>query len=141
MTRKRGRDAWLRRLRRLIRRTVASAAENKNTLARQAATHLMALTEEQRLQHNRWYEEASALIKNQIPLHERPDLPAPGWLLRRRLKRAIRLYQKVLELNPGNWSAMWLIGKVQQRLGDPAAALSWFDQAYQVNPSQPDVAR
>jgi len=36
---------------------------------------------------------------------------------------------------------MWLVGKVHQRLGDPVAALSWFERTYQVNSSQPDVAR
>jgi len=60
---------------------------------------------------------------------------------RRKLKRAISLFERVLALNPDNWSAMWLIGKVHQRLGDFATALSWFERSYQVNPSQPDVAR
>jgi Flp pilus assembly protein TadD len=99
------------------------------------------MTEQQRLEHNRSFEEASALIKNEILLHERPNMPAPGCLLRRRLKRALSLFERVLQLNPENWSAMWLVGKVHQRLGDYVAALSWFERAYQVNPSQPDVAR
>jgi tetratricopeptide (TPR) repeat protein len=101
----------------------------------------MQLTEQQRLEHNQCYEEASALIRNAIPLHERPHMPAPGWFLRRRLNRALSLFERVLQLNPENWAAMWLAGKVHQRLGDMATALSWFERAYQVNPSQPDVAR
>ena len=68
-------------------------------------------------------------------------MPRPGWFLRRKLKRAISLFQRVLELNPRNWSALWLIGKVHQRLGDQAAALSAFERAYQINPRQPDIAR
>jgi tetratricopeptide (TPR) repeat protein len=105
------------------------------------ALYLMQLTEQQRLEHNQSFEEASALIKDEIPLHERPNMPEPGWLLRRRLKRALSLFDRVLQLNPENWSALWLVGKVHQRLRDYTAALSWFERAYQVNPSQPDVAR
>jgi len=101
----------------------------------------MQMTEQQRVEHNKLFEEASALIKDEIPLHDRPPLPQPGWFLRRRLKRALSLFERVLGLAPENWSAMWFVGKVHQRLGDGAAALSWFERAYQVNPSQPDVAR
>lgn len=101
----------------------------------------MQMTEQQRLEHNQSFEKASALIKGEIPLHERPNMPAPGWLLRRRLNRALSLFERILQLNPENWSAMWLVGKVYQRLGDSTAALSWFERAYQVNPSQADVAR
>ncbi|HSI15764.1 MAG TPA: tetratricopeptide repeat protein [Chthoniobacter sp.] len=99
------------------------------------------MTEEQIAEHNRAFQDAAAIIKGEIPLHESPDLPAPGWWLRRKLKRALSLFDRVLELNPENWSAMWLMGKVHQRCQDQAEALSWFERAYQVNPSQPDVAR
>jgi Flp pilus assembly protein TadD len=33
------------------------------------------------------------------------------------------------------------MGKVHQRSNDRATALSWFERAYQINPSQPEVAR
>jgi tetratricopeptide (TPR) repeat protein len=101
----------------------------------------MHMTEHQRLEHNKLFAEASALIENEIPLHDRPPLPRPGWWLRRKLKRAVLLFKRALDLAPENWSAMWLIGKVHQRLGEEDTALSWFERAYQVNPSQPDVAR
>jgi Flp pilus assembly protein TadD len=99
------------------------------------------MTEQQRLEHNRIFEEASGLVREEITLHERPDMPAPGRLLRRKLERAVAFFGRVLQLNPENWAAMWLVGKVCQRLGDHATALSWFERAYQVNPSQPDIAR
>jgi Flp pilus assembly protein TadD len=57
------------------------------------------------------------------------------------LERGIELFARVLELNPKNWSAMWLVGKVYQRFGDQSAAFKWFVRAYEVNPSQIDVAR
>lgn len=99
------------------------------------------MTEQQRLEHNQAFEKASAIVRDKILVHDRPDLPPPGWFLRRKLKHALFLFNRVLELNPDNWPAMWSIGKVHQRLGDSANALSWFERAYQINPSQPDVAR
>jgi len=99
------------------------------------------MTEQERIEHNRAFQEACALIKDKIPVHDRPSMTKPGWSLRRRLNRALSLFEQVLQLNPENWSAMWMAGKIHQRLGDFTAALSWFDRAYQVNPSQPDVAR
>ena len=99
------------------------------------------MTPEESEKHNRMYREASRLIENEIPLHERLNMPKPGWFLGRRLRRAIKLYEEVLKLNPENWPAMWLIGKVHQRFQEKEKALSWFEQAYQVNPSQADIAR
>ena len=99
------------------------------------------ITEEQKLEHNRAYEEACAIVKSEILIHEAPQKPKPGWFLSRKLNRALSLFARVLELNPENWPAMWNIGKVHQRFGDNATALSWFERAYQINPSQPDIAR
>lgn len=99
------------------------------------------MTEQHRVEHNQAFAEAAALIKNEIPLHERPNMPARGWFLRRKLRRAVSLFERVLQLNPDNWAAMWMVGKVHQRYGDHAMALAWFERAYQINPSQPDVAR
>lgn len=99
------------------------------------------MTEAQRIEHDRVFEEASALVTNELLLHDRTPLPLPGWWLRRKLKRALSLFDRVLSLKPDNWSAMWLVGKTHQRLGDVTSALSWFERANQVNPSQPDVAR
>ncbi len=101
----------------------------------------MQLTEQQRLEHNKAFEEAAAIVKNEILIHEHPQMPKPGWFLRRKLNHALSLFDHVLELNPENWPAMWNVGKVHQRFGDYVTALSWFERAYQINPSQPDVAR
>jgi tetratricopeptide (TPR) repeat protein len=99
------------------------------------------MAEEIAAKHNRLFQEASAIIKGQISVHGQADLPAPGWLITRKLKQAVNLFEQVLQINPENWSAMWLIGKIQQRLRHNSEALSWFERSYQVNPSQPDVAR
>lgn len=36
---------------------------------------------------------------------------------------------------------MWQLGKIYQRLGQHDEASLWFDRAFEVNPTQPDVAR
>jgi tetratricopeptide (TPR) repeat protein len=87
------------------------------------------------------FDEAAAIVGDEILLHERQRMAAPGWFLRRRLKRALRLFNHVLELKPQSWNSMWLIAKVHQRLGDLEHAFSWMERAYQSNPSQLDVAR
>ncbi|HZL79550.1 MAG TPA: hypothetical protein VFC17_11920 [Candidatus Limnocylindrales bacterium] len=101
----------------------------------------MQLTEQQKLDHNKAFEEAAPIVKNEMLLHQRHQMPKPGWLLSRKLNHALSLFDRVLELNPENWPAIWNVGKVHQRFGDNATALSWFERAYQINPSQPDVAR
>ena len=57
------------------------------------------------------------------------------------IERARELFLRSIELNPANWSAMWFIGKIYQRLDDNGSALSWFERASDVNGSQPDIAR
>jgi tetratricopeptide (TPR) repeat protein len=47
----------------------------------------------------------------------------------------------VVRINPANWAAMWLLGKIHQRLAEYELGLHWFSRAHRVNPDQPDVAR
>lgn len=99
------------------------------------------MNERERLEHNKLFAEASAIARDEIVAQDGPPLPQPGWLLRRRLKRALSLLERALALAPDNGSAMWLVGKVHQRLGHAATALSWFERAHQANPTDADVAR
>jgi tetratricopeptide (TPR) repeat protein len=99
------------------------------------------VTEDKQALHNRLFEEAAAIAKGEILLHERSNMPPPGWWLRRKLSRALNLFDQVLAINPGNYSALWLAGKVHQRLGDQEQSFLYLERAYQANPSQPDVAR
>jgi Flp pilus assembly protein TadD len=90
--------------------------------------------------HNQLYTQACALIGGLIQLGGQPppDLDAAT---RSRLEQAIPLFEQVLTLNPANWPAMWLLGKVHQRLGDFARSLECFTAAHRVCPDHPDVAR
>lgn len=90
--------------------------------------------------HTELYQQACKLTEGLLILGNDP----PGRLRRRdkkRLENAVALLVEVVELNPENWPAMWLLGKIYQRLGDYAAGLAWFSRAHRVNPDQPDVAR
>jgi Flp pilus assembly protein TadD len=101
------------------------------------------MTQERIDRHNEIYQEAWRLAGNEFLAGE--DGPRrqsqPGWLVRRRLRRAAKGFHAALELNPGNWSAMWALGKIHQRLGELSEALVWFGRAFAINPSQPNVAR
>src|SRR5271155_5697780 len=92
-------------------------------------------------EHNRLFKQALSIVEGKLSSQGQPDMPVPGWLLSRNFKHAIALFERVLEINPGNWSAMWFMGKVHQRLRNNAEAFSWFERAYHVNPSHPDIAR
>jgi tetratricopeptide (TPR) repeat protein len=99
------------------------------------------MTPEQISEHNNAYKKALALVRKELLLEGQTDLPRPGWLVGLKLKRALKHFERVLQLNPENWNAMWLIGKIHQRFRDFGTALQWFERAYQINPSQQNVAR
>ncbi len=92
-------------------------------------------------EHNRLYSDALKASMNEIPLADRPHMPAPGWLTAYKLRRAIALFKRALQINPQNWNAMWFIGKLEQRLRNWEEAFDYHVRAYQINPTQPDVAR
>jgi tetratricopeptide (TPR) repeat protein len=99
------------------------------------------MTPEQIEEHDRVFEQAVQPVKYEIIVHGRPQASIDDESLRLKLNQSLRLFDRVLELHPGNWSAMWLVGKVYQRLGNQSTAFTWFVRAHQINPSQPDVAR
>ena len=97
------------------------------------------MTEAERAEQNRAYEEAAGIVKKEMPLDARADSSAPGWFTRRKLARAISLFERVVQLNPSNWSAFWLMGKVHVRLQNFDSALACFERAHQANPARPEV--
>lgn len=99
-----------------------------------------AMAEQDATRHRDLYQKGCDLIQGLILLDDRPPAPmdAPN---RQRLQDAIAAFEEVVQINPANWNAMWLLGKIYQRLGDFIQALDWFARAHRVNPEQPDVAR
>jgi tetratricopeptide (TPR) repeat protein len=53
----------------------------------------------------------------------------------------IACLNRVVEINPSNWSALWIRGKAFQSLGEHRDAVESFRAAYRLNPDHPDVAR
>jgi tetratricopeptide (TPR) repeat protein len=97
-------------------------------------------SEQDKARHNALYQQGRRLIDGLIILDNQEPLPLdPGQ--QKRLEEAIALFVEVVRINPGNWAAMWLLGKIYQRLGDYEHGLAWFSRAHRVNPDQPDVAR
>jgi len=91
-------------------------------------------------EHNRLYLEATALLKRDRIVELTPPVSL-GWLVRRRVRRAISLLEKVVALSPGNWAALWVMGKSYQALGEHTEALSCFSKSRLLNDQNADVAR
>lgn len=98
------------------------------------------ISDEDKARHNERYEQGCRLIEGLIILHDRKPALLESQESKR-LEEALLLFDEVVRINPRNWAAMWLIGKIYQRLGDCANSLSWFTRAHHINPDQPDVAR
>lgn len=99
------------------------------------------LTQKEIESHDEAYNEAWELIKDEIQLQGPPPLNKPGWLTRRKLKQAISLFEQTLKINPANWSSMWALGKIHQRLDEYSTAMDWLLKAHELEPSNPDILR
>jgi len=99
------------------------------------------LTNEQIELHDRLYREGWETIDGEIQVHGRAPLGKPSWSARRKLKKAISLFERTLQINPSNWASMWALGKIHQRTGSDATALEWLTKAHQIKPTNPDVLR
>src|SRR5437867_11290568 len=98
------------------------------------------LTEEQIKLHNDLYARANELSEGLVILDDVPQ-KSLEFFQKRRLRKAIELYQQVLQINPVNWPAMVGTGKAFQSLGDLEQALLWFSRANECVPDNPSVAK
>jgi len=99
------------------------------------------MTPKQAEEHNRAFAAAWQLVEQELLVHGLGHPVSVERAVQLKLERALELFARVLEINPANWSAMWFLGKIYQRLGDYSTAFMWFCRAYRVSSSQPDVAR
>lgn len=99
------------------------------------------MTEQERVRHDQLYEEGCRLAKGHILVGDYGVPPPLGWFARRGLERAIRRLRAALELAPDNWSALWMTGKIHQRLDRQPEALECLARAFDLNPSHPAIAR
>ena len=91
-------------------------------------------------EHDALFEKASGLLESLLML-DGVALRRQGWFGRRKALKAIGLLERVMEINPANWPALWLIGKAYQSMGDPQTSLEYFTKSLALAPDQPDVAR
>ena len=96
---------------------------------------------EARKEAQKLWEKACALTKGELVLHENQGRKPPNFWVRLKLKRAVKLYERVLQLVPNHWNSMWILGKVVQRLGNERSAFDWFVKAWDQTPRNVDAAR
>jgi len=98
------------------------------------------LPEEQIKRHNDLYARANELSVGLILLDDVPQKKL-GFFRKRRLRKAIELYQHVIEINPASWQSMFFIGKAFQSLEELQQSLDWFMRAHKCVPKNPSVAK
>lgn len=98
------------------------------------------LTDSEIGRFNRLYEKGCNLQKDLVILDGHPRR-RPGFLGRRKLKESIQTFKEALEIHPGSWQSMYLIGKALQALGDLESSLAWFVRASKIEPENPSVAK
>ena len=91
--------------------------------------------------HNRIYQEACDLIQPYMRLEGAKPRSAESGKARDELNRGIFLLQRVVEINPRNWSAYWVLGKAYQSLNDSSSACDAFGKSFEIQKENPDVAR
>lgn len=99
------------------------------------------LSKEEIEKHNKLYEQANNLIRDDIMVDGRPLSDKPNMFTRRRLRKAIALYDDVLKINPQNWAACFVKAKTLHRLGEPKLAFELMLKAHSGNPSISGFAR
>ena len=91
-------------------------------------------------EHNRLWEEATALLNPHTHLADRPDSePSPDKF--HDLQEGISLLARILERDPTHWPSLFFQGKAFQALGQRRLAYESFKRAYSLQPDNVDIAR
>lgn len=91
--------------------------------------------------HNRLYKEACALIDPYMRLHGVKRRDASTVRAKRDLAKGIDNLNTVVQMNPDNWAAYWIMGKAYQAQGRSSEACDAFASAYSIQKDNADVAR
>jgi len=89
-------------------------------------------------EHNRLYERAVELAGFTAKLVPPIRL---SWLAKWKVRRGIKLLERVVEIKPDNWAALWVMGKAYQATNESAKALQSFERSFAINPQHADIAR
>jgi Flp pilus assembly protein TadD len=76
-----------------------------------------------------------------MQLHGARRRPANTDKVRRELQYGVSLLSKVVQVDPGNWSAYWIMGKAYQAFGNSESACAAFGESFAIQKENPDVAR
>lgn len=87
--------------------------------------------------HDTLYRRGVDLIQPHMLLVDRKAAPRND----AEVRVGIACMDRVLDIDPSNWSALWIRGKAFQSLGQHEKAVESFRSAYRINAGQPDVAR
>ncbi|WP_375493597.1 tetratricopeptide repeat protein [uncultured Nostoc sp.] len=99
------------------------------------------LTQEQIEYHNYLYKQGCKFIQEEFLLGENKSTEKDNLQSQEKLFNALNLFEQVLKINPNNWSAMWCIGKIYQRVEILDIAFNWFEKAYLFKPDNADISR
>ncbi|MEZ4851188.1 MAG: tetratricopeptide repeat protein [Bacteroidia bacterium] len=98
------------------------------------------LTDDQVKAFNFHYKKAGELSKELVILNGNEQLKL-NFLKRRKINKAIKHYNKCVQLVPDHWPSMWLMAKLYQSLGESEKALLLFEDALELEKENPDIAR
>lgn len=98
------------------------------------------LSDAQREEHNRRWDQASAIADKHSIYSLVPPFK-PGFFVAREMRKGISLLDKVLALHPENASALWMQGKFLQLLGEFEASLDRLAKAHLIDPTKTAYAR
>ena len=98
------------------------------------------ISDADRARFTRLYDEASRRVTKDV-IAQGNVQGVPSAAAQARLRQSAGQLREALAIFPASWNAMWTLGKIHQRLGEHAEAFQWFMRAFDINPTQPDVAR
>lgn len=105
------------------------------------AVQAEAQTDEETDKHNDYYLRGTGLLKPYMQLVGSRAKPTNTQEAQAEVREGIELLKKVVQINPDNWNAYWVIGKGYQALHESENACNAFLKAYKINSNHPDVAR
>ncbi|MBF9142071.1 tetratricopeptide repeat protein [Hymenobacter properus] len=89
---------------------------------------------------NQHYEKGWKLMQEVVILEGKAS-SKPSFWQRWQGRRAVSQFKKCLRLVPSHWPTHWGLGKVHQGLGEHALVLASFEEAFRLQPQNPDVVR
>jgi Flp pilus assembly protein TadD len=102
----------------------------------------MNLPDEETIQlHNTLMQGASDLLFPYLEFPERSAKDSTTPEGRAAVERACAMLKRVIQINPENWNAMWLLGMGFNVIGQPHEAYEAFAAAYRVQKDNPEVGR